>query len=113
MSDNFEPQQPCPSCGKPMDGLRWRNEDHECSAIGPLQCPHPKHWLGPYGNCRTCSTQQVAEAVQDLIADELERIADSYIRNGTRIDIWQWTGRLAHRVRAGEFTKPSVPEIPF
>lgn len=136
----YEGQQPCPSCGEPMSGLSWRCEDHECEfyLTQPLKCSlqHSEFWMGPWGHCRKCSSEQIALAVEERIARELERLADSYIPvgefvsasdsiddtldkvlgvpgSGGMTDIWTWTGKLAERIRAGEFTQPLDKEPPF
>lgn len=128
----YEGQQPCPSCGEPMSGLGWRTSCHHEDG---LRCPDASHWMGPWGHCAKCSTEQVALAVEERIARELERIADSYIpvsefvspgesieesldkvlgsTGGSMTDIWTWTGKLAERIRAGEFTQPLDTEPPF
>lgn len=65
-SDLFGPQQPCPSCQIPMGGLGWRVVPHECEfTMEPLRCPkeHAEFWLGPWGHCGFCSTQEIAFAV--------------------------------------------------
>lgn len=62
----FEPQQPCPSCERPMDGVGWRNEPHDCDTDNPLACRHPEFWIGPFGNCPTCTTEEVLVAALKL-----------------------------------------------
>ena len=52
----------------------------------------------------------------ERIADELGRIADSFIRQpatGEMWDIWTWTAELARMVRDGELTAPLPQEPPF
>lgn len=59
--DPLGPQQPCPNCQRPMDGLGWRVRPHDCDS-NPLNCRHPEFWIGPWGDCRYCSTQEVVLA---------------------------------------------------
>ncbi len=104
-------RQPCPSCGHPMGGVGWR---YTCEGEHDGKpCMDAGHWEGPWGCCDHCSTQQVAEAVQERIARELDHIADSYVElpDGVKSwwDIWEWTAHLAKRVRSGELTKPIEP----
>lgn len=58
----FEPQQPCPSCQQPMGGVGWVNAPHDCTTDNPLACPHSEFWIGPWGNCEDCTTEQVLVA---------------------------------------------------
>ncbi len=47
----LECQDPCPACKRPMSGIGWSVEPHECSSQNAMFCPHHEHWIGARPYC--------------------------------------------------------------
>lgn len=105
----FEPQQPCPSCNKPMDGVGWINAPHDCNASDALACRHSEFWTGPLGNCPTCSTEQVAVALLESMAEQMKHSISLRVKVGKKLAERDWQMDFGSVITAlGEVVRESL-----